>query len=79
MKAEGEYEFNVYGVDTGSAIITFRDDNGNKIGTTSVKVAVSDNTTLSKYELKADTEISDSDLAKVKNHDGAAVKSSSFY
>ena len=72
---EGEYEFEVKGEDTGSAVVTFRDGSNNKIGTASVKVTVSDNDTLSKYEFKADTDISDSDLDKVKKHDAAAVKS----
>lgn len=61
---DGESELTLEGLDTGSATITFREGSV-KIGTTSVKVTVTDNGTLSKYELKADTDISDGDLAKV--------------
>ena len=61
----GEAVIEFTGVDTGSSIITFRDAAGVKIGTTSVKVTVTDNGTLSKYELTADTSISDGDVTKV--------------
>ncbi|KAA9015514.1 S-layer homology domain-containing protein [Niallia endozanthoxylica] len=62
---DGEAVLKVEGKDTGSATIIFRDAANVKIGTTLVKVSVTENGTLSKYELEVDTTISDSDVTKV--------------
>jgi archaellum component FlaG (FlaF/FlaG flagellin family) len=71
---DGEATLTVTGKDTGSAIITFRDDSNNKIGTTSVKVTVTENGTISKYELKADTDISNKDVEDINALVAGATK-----
>jgi len=62
---DGEAFLKVEGKDSGSAAIIFRDAANVKIGTTLVNVHVTENGTVSKYELEVDTRISDSDVTKV--------------
>ncbi|KAA9015519.1 S-layer homology domain-containing protein [Niallia endozanthoxylica] len=73
---KGEATVTVTGNDTGSAIITFRDAANVKIGTTAVKVTVTENATLAKLELKADTDISNGNVTDVDGvvTDAAVVK-----
>lgn len=52
----------INGVDTGSAIFTFRNGADTKIGTTSVRATVTDNTAISQYTLAVDSDITSSDV-----------------
>ncbi len=52
----------INGVDTGSAIFTFRNGADTKIGTTSVRATVTDNTAISQYTLAVDSDITSSDI-----------------
>ncbi len=60
--AKLEADLTIDGVDTGSAIFTFRNGAGAKIGTTSVKATVTDNTAVSQYTLAVDNDITSGDV-----------------
>ncbi|MFJ8234708.1 S-layer homology domain-containing protein [Ureibacillus sp. NPDC094379] len=61
------------GVDSGNAIITFRNAAGAKLGSTSVRVNVTENATISKYTLAVDNDISNSDVSTINTNDSLSL------
>jgi len=68
-----EADLEIEGVDSGSAIFTFRNGAGAKIGTTSVKATVTDNTAVSQYTLTVDSDITNSDVNRVNTDTGLTL------
>ena len=60
-----EATMTITGVDTGSALFTFRDKASAKLGSTSVTATVTENAKVSQYSLAVDNEISSGDLADI--------------
>ena len=55
----------ITGVDKGSAVFTFRNGADKKLGTTSVRATVTNNTAISQYLLSVDNDITTDDLAEI--------------
>ena len=55
----------ITGVDTGSAVFTFRNGAGTKLGSTSVTATVTNNAAISQYLLSVDNDITTNDIAAI--------------
>ncbi|MFJ8246748.1 hypothetical protein [Peribacillus asahii] len=71
--AKLEAEIQISGVDTGSALFTFRDNANAKLGTTSLAATVTENGTLSQYTVAVDNDITSTDLTAINTAVGKTL------